>query len=294
MSSELLASTIISGILNGGLYGLLGLAIVLVFRTTAVANFAQGELGMFAGFILLMGVLPLNLPLWLSWLITVAVSGVIGGAIYLVLLRPRPNAGHLNMTVRTLGFYTLIYAISVYAWGALEPYRVPTVFGPETVPVLGFSISYDQLGTVGVTIIMAAAFLLFFRYTQLGLAMRAVAINPEVASLQGINVRRIALSVWLIAGAIGAIVGLLVAPISFLETSLMRPYILKAFTAAIMGGLYSFAGVLIGGVILGVAESFAAVAISIHMREPFVFMVLLLVLLLRPAGILGKVQRGRV
>jgi branched-chain amino acid transport system permease protein len=100
--------------------------------------------------------------------------------------------------------------------------------------------------------------------------------------------------VWIIAGGIGAVVGLLIAPISFLETGLMRPYILKAFTAAIMGGLYSFPGVLLGGIILGIAESFAAVAISIHMREPFVFVVLLLVLLLRPAGILGTVHRGRV
>jgi branched-chain amino acid transport system permease protein len=294
LSSELLASALVNGVLNGGLYALLGLAIVLVFRTTAVANFAQGELGMFAGFILLMGFLPLNLPLWLAWLLTIGVSAGMGAAIYLVLLRPRPNAGHLNMTVRTLGFYTLIYAVAVYLWGALEPYRIPTLFGTATVRVLGFAVSYDQVGTVAVTVVMAAAFLLFFRYTQLGLAMRAVAINPDIASLLGINVRRIALAVWIIAGGIGAVVGLLIAPISFLETGLMRPYILKAFTAAIMGGLYSFPGVLLGGIILGIAESFAAVAISIHMREPFVFVVLLLVLLLRPAGILGTVHRGRV
>jgi branched-chain amino acid transport system permease protein len=294
MSADLLASAMVNGVLNGGLYALLGLAIVLVFRTTAVANFAQGEFGMFAAFILLMVFLPLKLPLWLAWLLTIAVSAGIGAAVYLILLRPRPNAGHLNMTVRTLGFYTLIYAVAVYLWGALEPYRVPTMFGAETVQVLRFAVSYDQLGTLAVTVVMGAAFLLFFRYTQLGLAMRAVAINPDIASLLGINVRKVALAVWIIAGAIGALVGLLIAPISFLETSLMRPYILKAFTAAIMGGLYSFPGVILGGVILGVAESFAAVAISIHMREPFVFLVLLLVLLLRPAGILGTVQRSRV
>lgn len=294
MSADLFSAALVNGILNGGLYALLGLAIVLLYRTTAVANFAQGEIGMFAGFILLMGFLPLEMPLWAAWALTILTSAAIGAAVYLVLLRPRASAGHLNMTIRTLGLYTLLYSIAVYWWGSLEPYRVPSLFGGDTIRVLAFSVSYDQLGSVAVTVVLAATFLLLFRYTQLGLAMRAVAINAEIASLLGINVRRIALAVWIIAGAIGAVVGLLIAPISFLETSLMRPYILKAFTAAILGGLYSFPGVILGGVILGVAESFAAVAISIHMREPFVFMVLLLVLLLRPAGILGTVQRGRV
>jgi len=177
----------------------------------------------------------------------------------------------------------------------MRPYTVPSFFPSGSVAVLGFSISYDQLGTVAVTVIIAAAFLLFFRFTQLGLAMRAVAIDPDVASLLGINVKRIALAVWVLAGAIGAVVGLLIAPLSFLlEPNLMRPYILKAFTAAIMGGLYSFPGVIVGGLVLGIAEALAAVAISIHLREPFVFVVLLLVLLVRPGGIFGSVKQARV
>lgn len=294
MNVELLLPATISGVINGGLYALLGVAIVLVYRTTAVANFAQGELGTLAGFALLMLFLPLQLPLWLAWICTVLLLAAAGAAAYFFFIRPRPAAGRLNMTVRTLGLYLLIYAVAVYFWGPQEPYRMPTLFGNDTVTVGGLAISYDQLGTLALTVLMAAAFLVFFRYTRIGLAMRAVAINGDVASLLGINVRQMALSVWVIAGAISAIVGLLVAPMSFLETSLMRPYILKAFTAAILGGLYSFPGVILGGVVLGVAEAIAAVAISIHMREPFVFLVLLLVLLLRPGGILGRVQRGRV
>jgi branched-chain amino acid transport system permease protein len=294
MNIDLLLPAAVSGVINGGLYALLGIAIVLIYRTTAVANFAQGEFGTLAGFALLMLFLPLKLPLWLAWICTTVLLAAVGAGAYFLFIRPRPAAGHLNMTVRTLGLYLLIYAVAVYFWGPQEPYRVPTLFGNDTVAIGGFAVSYDQLGTLSVTIVMAAVFLVFFRYTKAGLAMRAVAIDRDVASLLGINVRRMALTVWVIAGAISAIVGLLIAPMSFLETSLMRPYILKAFTAAILGGLYSFPGVILGGVILGVAEAIAAVAISIHMREPFVFMVLLLVLLLRPGGILGTVQRGRV
>jgi len=294
VSAGLIVPAVVGGLVNGTLYALLGLAIVLVFRTTAVANFAQGDIAMLGAFVLLMGMLPTGMPLWAAWIATVLVAGGAGALFYLLLIRPRPDAGHLNMTVRTLGLYMLIYALALYFWGGGEPYRIPSLFPSKTLVVGGFAVGYDQLGTVVLALSLALAFLLFFRFTDLGLAMRAVAINPDVAMLQGVNVRLIVLAVWVAAACLGAIVGLLVAPISFLETALMRPYLLKAFTAAIIGGLYSFPGVLIGGIVLGVAESVAAMTISIQLREVFVFAVLLVVLLLRPAGIFGAVQRTRV
>ncbi|MGE0799107.1 MAG: branched-chain amino acid ABC transporter permease [Lautropia sp.] len=295
MTASLLASILVSGALNGGLYALLGLAIVLLTRTTAVANFAQGDMGMFSVFLLLMVFLPLGMPPWLGWVSTVLVSAALGGMIWWVLIRPRPQAGHLNLTIRTLGLYTLIYSVVNYLWGSNAPYTVPRIFPPgSSFELAGFSISNDQFGTAAVTVLIAGAFLAFFRFTRLGLAMRAVAIDPNVASLLGINVRRVVLAVWLMAGAIGAVVGLLIASLSFLDPNLMRPYILKAFTAAIMGGLYSFPGVIVGGIVLGIAEALAVVAISIHLREPFVFLVLLLVLLVRPGGIFGAARAARV
>jgi len=294
MSSIQLASALISGVVNGALYSLLGLAIVLIFRTTAVANFAQGDIGMLGAFVLIMFIVPLGLPLWGAWIVTVCLSGIFGGLIYLCLLKPRPIAGHLNLTIRTLGLSTLAYAVALYVWGEGEPYRVPSLFPRLTTELMGFSISYDQIGTVAVALVLSIILLAFFRFTQIGLAMRAVAINPDIARLQGVNVNRIVLVVWIVAAGIGAAVGLLIAPISFLETALMRPYLLKAFTAAIMGGLYSFPGVLLGGVILGITESLAAMWLSVQLREAFVFLVLLLVLLLRPAGIFGHIIRTRV
>lgn len=294
MSFSLLSSVVMTGILNGGLYALLGLAIVLILRTTGVANFAQGEMASLGVFLLVIFVLPLGLPLWLAVVATLALSALIGIVVFAILIQPRPNAGHLNLTVRTLGLYTLIAASSTYLWGADEPYRVPSLFGRGQFAALDLAIGYDQLGALTALVLLAAAYLAFFRWTDAGLAMRAVAMNREVAGLLGINVRRVAVMAWAIAATIGTAVGLLIAPITFLQTSLMQPILFKAFTAVIIGGVHSAPGVIMGGVILGVAEAIAASAISIQMREPFVFIVLLTVLLLRPSGILGPRHLERV
>lgn len=294
MTASLINAAIVSGLLNGGLYALLALAIVLIFRTTGVANFAQGDMAMFSTFILLMVFLPLGLPLIVAWVATILAAGVMGALIYFILIRPRPTLDHLNLTVRTMGLYILLYSTAVVLWGGLEPYQVPSLFPRGTFALSTFSVGYDQLGTILIAVGIAICFLAFFRFTPTGLAMRAVASKPEVASLMGVDVGRISMTVWVLAGMLAAVTGMLIAPISFLESALMRPYLLKAFTAAILGGLTSFPGAIVGGFILGVAEAFAGVFISLHFREPFTFAILLLVLLVRPAGLFGTVAKVRV
>jgi branched-chain amino acid transport system permease protein len=293
MTPDFFFATAIGGVVNGGLYALLGIAIVLIFSTTGVANFAQGELATFSGFILLMIFMPMGLGVPASWVTTLLTMGCAGALVWFVLLKPRPQADHLNLTVRTLGLSTLLHATDVFKWGTNEPYKFPSLFGAGTVQLGTVSLSRDQLGTLAAAFIVGAAFFVFFRVTMTGLAMRAVAVDRDVAALQGVNVRRTTIVIWVVATMISAVVGLLAAPISFLETGLMQPYILKAFTAAIIGGMYSFPGVVAGGLLLGVAEAFAAATTSVHFREPFTFIVLLLVLLLRPAGLFSanKTQR---
>jgi len=294
MTLPLITGTILAGIIHGSLYALLGLAIVLIFRTTGVANFAQGDLAMFSAFIALTLLRSLRLPILIVWALDIVIAAAAGALIYLLLIRPRPQSTDLNLTMRTMGLFMFLFAVAVRLWAAQEPYQVPSPFASGTFSLLGLSIAYTQLGALLVTLALATAFFLFFRLTQLGLAMRAVAINREVASLLGVNIGRVTLVTWMLATATSAVVGLLVAPISFLETSLMRPYLLKAFTAAIMGGLTSFPGVLIGGVLLGVVESLATLFTSIHFRELVSFVVLLAVLLFFPGGILGRAYKGRV
>jgi len=294
MSVALIAGTIFSGIIHGSLYALLGLAIVLIFRTTGVANFAQGDLAMFTAFIALVMLKGLKLPILVVWTIDAAVAAGIGALVYFVLIRPKPQATGLNVTMRTMGLFMFLFALAVRLWAAQEPYQVESPFPAGTVALPGLAVAYTQLGALLVTVGLAAAFFAFFRLTRLGLAMRAVAINREVASLLGVNIGRIKLVTWMLATVTSGVVGLLVAPISFLETSLMRPYLLKAFTAAIIGGLTSFPGVLVGGLLLGVVEALATLLTSLHFRELVSFVVLLSVLLFRPAGIFGQSLKGRV
>ena len=153
MTASLLAATALSGVLNGSLYALLALAVILVYRATAVANFAQGELGMLSVFVFLMYVVPLGWPVWLAWGATILVAGAIGGAVFLILIRPRPQAGHLNLTVRTLGIYTLISATAVFLWGGNEPYRLPHLFNEQTIAFASLTISYDQIGTLAIVVV---------------------------------------------------------------------------------------------------------------------------------------------
>jgi branched-chain amino acid transport system permease protein len=294
MNVDLALGTAVAGVVGGAYYALLGLAIALIYRTTAVANFAQGELGTLGTFVLVLYVTRLPLGPAAQLVVSVLISAGISAFVYLALLRARRGADALNLTVRTLGLYTLIHALTLYLWGANEPYMTTGLFAAGNVDIAGFALAYDQIGTLVIAGVLGVALFALFRFTRVGLSMRSVAMNAEVASLLGINVDRIALVVWMIAGAIGALVAMLIAPVSFLGTGLMQPYILKAFTAAVLGGLNSFPGVVLGGLLLGLIESIGATWISIHLREPFTFAILLLVLLFRPAGLFARHHVARV
>ncbi|MDY0748046.1 branched-chain amino acid ABC transporter permease [Paucibacter sp. R3-3] len=294
MNSDLIYSTTMAGVVTGSYYALLGISLALIYRTTSVANFAQGHLGTLGVFLLFMYVSKLNFGAWGGVLVAVLLASIISGAIYIALLRPKPDTDHMGMTIKTLGLFMLVHAVLLYAWGENEPYVMTGIFSNGSVSVGGFFISYEQMGTLAIAAVLAITFLLLMRYTRTGLAMRSVALNSEVATLLGVNVDKVGALVWMISGGIGALVAMLIAPVSFLGTNLMEPYILKAFTAAILGGLTSFPGVIAGGLILGVLESYAATWISISLREPFTFAVLLLVLVFRPNGLFGKVHLERV
>jgi branched-chain amino acid transport system permease protein len=294
MNVDLALATAVAGVVGGAYYALLGLAIALIYRTTAVANFAQGELGTLGTFVLVLYVTRLPLGLAAQLVVSVLISAGISAFVYLALLRARRGADALNLTVRTLGLYTFIHALTLYLWGANEPYTTTGLFAAGNINIAGFALAYDQLGTLAIAGVLGMALFALFRFTRVGLSMRSVAMNAEVASLLGIDVDRIALVVWMIAGAIGALVAMLIAPVSFLGTGLMQPYILKAFTAAVLGGLNSFPGVVLGGLLLGLVESVGSTWVSIHLREPFTFAILLLVLLFKPAGLFARQHVARV
>jgi branched-chain amino acid transport system permease protein len=294
MSFDLAFATAMSGVVAGAYYALLGLAIALIYRTTGVANFAQGELGTLGAFVLVMYVTKIPLPPAAQVAVAVLISAAVSAFVYLGLLRAQRGGDPLNLTVRTLGLFTLVHAVMLYFWGSNEPYQVAGLFKTGSIDVGGFQMAYDQIGTLIIAALLGLGLFILFRFTRVGLAMRSVAMNAEVATLLGIDAGRIAMVVWIIAGAIGALVAMLIAPVSFLGSGLMQPYILKAFTAAVLGGLHSFPGVVLGGLLLGLIESFGATWISIHLREPFTFVILLMVLLFKPNGLFGHTHKERV
>lgn len=298
MNQQAVAAVLVSGVLSGALYALLGVAILLLYRTTQVANFAQADMGTLSAFIMLMVLAQplgkLGTPMWAMWFLAIAGGAVLGAAAHTLLMRMRADADPLDQTIRTFGLYTMLSALLVFSWGEHEPYRFPSLFSGTSVTVAGISVSYDQLATIGCASVLICLFLVLFNKTRIGLKLRAVAIDRRVASLLGIDPVYTALAVWALAGAVGAAVGLFAASSSFLDTALLRPYLFKAFTAAILGGLHSFPGLVVGALILGIAEAFAAIVLSPVAREPLVFFVLLSVLLIRPDGLFGRATLSRV
>jgi branched-chain amino acid transport system permease protein len=294
MSMNLFFSTTMAGVVTGSYYALLGIALALIFRTTGVANFSQGHLGTLGVFLLYMYVSKLHVGSIGGFCIAVLLSAAVSGVAYLVLLRPKAGTDAMSMTIKTLGLFTLVHAVMLYAWGENEPYVMTGIFSSGSMAIGSLYVTYEQIGTLVIVAVLAVAFLVLMRYTRTGLAMRSVALNSEVATLLGVNVNVVGILVWMISGGIGALVAMLIAPVSFLGTNLMEPYLLKAFTAAILGGLTSFPGVIVGGLILGVMESYAATWASISLREPFTFIVLLVVLMLRPNGLFGAAHKERV
>lgn len=292
---SVLLPAIVNGVVIGALFGLLGLSIVLVFRTTGVGNFAAGNMSMFASFIVFMVVVRrLGVGTRAGFLLGIVLGAVFGLLIYWVVIAPRSGWGHLNVTFRTLGLFALLFAVASRLWGDAEPYTVEGLFPRGTVNVLGLFVGYNQLGAAGVTAVMAAGLLGFFSLTDTGLIMRAVASDRDVAILIGIDVRRVELIAWTLAGALGAVGGMLIAPITLLGTDMMDLFLIEAFTAVILGGIYSFAGAIVGGLIVGVLYSVSGVYFNPEVQYVLSLFILVLMLLLRPAGIFGTARPVRV
>lgn len=295
MNLEILAPAVVNGVVIGALYSLVALAIVLLFNTSGVANFAVGNMAMFSSLLVYRVVVAdrgigggtgLG-PTLFRFAIAMVIGGLLGAVIYIVVMAARPGFGPMNGTFRTLGVYLLLAAIADRLWAAGQPYFVDSLISRDSFKVAGFAVSYDQLAIVVIAGLLALALFTFFARTGLGLQMRAVASHRSVASLIGIDVRRIELLAWVVTGIITGIVGLLFAPVTVVTTSYMNSFFVSAFVAAIVGGIYSFAGAVLAGVSLGVIFSVAGAHLAAEWREALTLILLAVVLAIRPYGIFG-------
>ena len=291
---EQLLQQVLAGLATGAIYATMALAVVMIYQAIDHLNFAQGEMAMFSTF-LAWQMMQWGVPYWGAFAAAVALSFVGGVAIERVLFRPIHNAPILSQLVAFIALFSILNSSAGEIWDFTIK-TFPTPFG--TRPFLGSSlISTHQAGMIGVTLVMLGLLYLFFRGSRLGLAMRAAAANPDSARLVGIRVGWMIALGWGMSAAIGAVAGMLIAPVVFLEPNMMLGVLLYGFAGAVLGGLSSPGGAVVGGFAVGVIENLAGAFIPYVGREmklTLALIVIVAVLMVRPAGIFGRVVVSRV
>jgi branched-chain amino acid transport system permease protein len=283
---------VIAGLATGGIYASLALALVMIYNATHHVNFAQGELAMFSTY-LCWSMINAGWPYWGAFFATLVFAFLLGAAIERVIIRPVEQAPVLTVVVVFIGLLFILNSMA----GWLYTFTIksfPSPF-PKAPPFGSHIVTSHELGAISVTLVVLLLVYLFFRFTPLGLAMRAASQNPDSSRLVGIRVGWMLALGWGLAAAIGATAGMMVAPIVFLDPNMMTGILLYAFAAALMGGIDNPWGAVIGGFIVGVLENvIGAYVIGTELKLTVALVLILGVLIVRPAGLFGKVIVSRV
>lgn len=276
---------LVSGVSIGCVYSCLAVALVLVYKTTSHINFAQGEMATFAAYVAL-ALITVGAPVWLGVLGGIVFGFVSGMGVERLVMRRLHNAPHLTYLIACVALFIGINSLSGWVfWHEIKAF--PSVFGSGKSTVVPF-LSAHEFGSVLTILVVAALLFSFLRYTSVGLAMRATADNPGSARLSGISVDALLTLGWGIAGAVGAMAAILIAPIVFLEPNMMSGVLIYAFAAALIGGLDSIWGAIIGGILVGAIEHLAgSYLVGNDLKLTLALIIIAAVLLLRPQGLLG-------
>jgi branched-chain amino acid transport system permease protein len=289
------AQQIAAGVREGAIYAGLALALVIIYRSTRVINFAQGEMATFTTFIA-WSLMNHGLSFWTAFPLVLAIAFTGGVAIERVLIRPVENASVITIVIVTLGLALLLNGLMSLIWGGgNRQFRGP--FSTRTIDVGGVPISVQDIGIVVVSLVLVAVLALFFRFTKLGLALRAAAVNPDSSRLVGVRVGWMLAFGWGLAAVLGAVAGMMVAPVVFLDPNMMQTILLYAFAAAVLGGLDSPVGAVVGGLLLGVTITLLGRYVGFvgsTLKLPAALLLILLLLLVRPGGLFGRVAVRRV
>ena len=288
---DLLIHQILSGLATGGIYASVALALVMIYQATHLVNFAQGEIAMFATY-LAWTLMQAGVPYWGAFFITVAAAFIGGVILERVVVQPVENGPILAIVIVFIGLLVIFNSIAgwIYTY-TIKPFPSPF---PEQ-PLFGNSyVTSHELGSTAVTLVVLALVFGFFRFTPLGLAMRAAAQNPVSSRLVGVRVGWMLALGWGLASAIGAVAGIMVAPIVFLEPNMMGGILLYAFAGALLGGIDSPGGAVLGGFIVGVLENVVGVYLGTELKLTVALVIIVGVLVVRPSGLFGKVHVARV
>ena len=291
---ELLGQQVLAGIATGAIYACMALAVVMIYQAIDHLNFAQGEMAMFSTFIAYQLMLW-GFPYGIAFLLTIVISFAGGVFIDRVIFKPIHDAPILSHVVVFIALLAILNSAAGFIWDFTVK-SLPSPFGSS--PLFGSSlISAHQAGMVCVTLLLLLFLFFFFRYTRIGLSMRAAAANPASARLVGVRVGWMNALGWGMAAAIGAIAGILIAPVVFLEPNMMISILLYGFAGAVLGGLTSPAGAVIGGFTVGVVENLAGTFIPVvggELKLPIALMLIVAVLVFKPSGLMGRTVVQRV
>jgi len=284
---------LLSGLSTGAIYALIGFGFAIIYNATSIINFAQGEFVMLGGMLsyFFSSVLKLPLP---AAVVAAVLAATAGGVVFERLaIRPLKNATPLSLVIITIGGSILIRGLAMLAWGK-DTHALPPFSGSEPIEVAGATILPQNLWIFGITVVIIVVNKLFFNYSITGKAMRACASNRRAAGLVGIDVRRMVLFSFVISSAMGSMAGIIIAPLTMTAYDVGIMLGLKGFCAAIIGGLSSGFGTVLGGLLLGVLESLGAGLISSGYKDAIAFIILLLILFIRPQGLFRKAETERV
>lgn len=293
---ELFLERLIVGVGRGSIYALLALAIVLIYRSTGLLNFAQGEMAMFSTFVA-WTFQDNGANVWVSILAAMLLSLLGGALIERVIIRPVEGGSPLNIVIVTIGMFLALNALAQWIWGT-EARTFANPFPNEAYDLGGVSIDADLLGRLATLAVVAFVLYLLFQKTKLGLGMRAVASNSESSGLVGIRVGRMLMIGWGLAAALGALAGCLTAARNQqFDTNFMIQVLVFAFAAATLGGLDSPLGAVVGGIIVGVVQELLGAYVGFvgtDLRDDAAFVIILVILLVKPSGLFGKQAVARV
>ncbi len=284
---------ILFGLTLGATYGLVALGFSMQYRAMNLLNFAHGESFMLGAFIGLFCHVTLGLPLWITWVITMLACAVVGVIIEYLAIRPLYSAPMLTLFISTIGISMVLRQSANILTGAVA-YRFPPTLSEAPVIIAGIALIPDQLWTLGMALVVVALLHAYLKKTRSGKAMRAVAQDPNIAALMGINVPRFKSWVYALSTMLGGGAGLLFAPLAFVTFDMGLWMGIKGFICAIVGGMGSLPGAILGGFILGVIEQFVSIYLSSLYKDVISFCLLILVIAVRPKGLLFRARREKV
>ena len=289
---DIILQLVLNGVAVGCIYGLVALGFVLIYKATELVNFAQGDLLMLGAFICYMFVVWYHLGYWVAFALAILIVGAFGALLDWTVLRRVIGQPQFAVVMLTIGLGAVFRSFASITWGS-EIYTLPTPFSAKATRIAGVAVSHEYLSIIAGTVLLCAGLYALFTYTKVGVAMQAASQNQLAAYYMGIPVKLVFSLIWAISAGVATVAGVLLAPVSLIDVNI--GFIgLKAFAAAVLGGFGSIPGALAGGVTIGVIELFSGTYLPQGFKDVAAYVVLLIVLAVRPQGMFGTVGRKKV